>query len=41
MKEKDLLEKIKKQIEWIMSTAGDDAIVARCNIILSMIEKGA
>ena len=32
------LEKVKKQIEWIISTTDDDLIIARCNIILSLLE---
>lgn len=40
MEKKSLLDKIKEQIEWIISTTDDDLVIARCNIILSMLEEG-
>ena len=35
----DKLEDIKTEIEWIISTSTEEMTIARCNIILSIIEK--
>jgi len=36
--DKEKLAKIKEQLEWIISTTDDDLVIARCNIILSLLE---
>ena len=34
----EVIKKIKKEINWIISTTSDDTTIARCNIILKLLE---